>query len=104
MTITEKERSALEAYGDVPTPAGDLVLLFNEEVIIELEGGADHWEQLRPFTFLREIGGSAHRVVPAIARPGADLLDSDRTLWAELCEVVREAGVEVGPLQALRAA
>lgn len=102
--ITDKERAALDVYAEEPTAAGDLVLMFNEDVIIELEGGADHWDDMRPFTFLRGLSGAAYRVLPAIARPGADLLDADRRLWAELREVVTEAGMEVGPLQALRAA
>ena len=102
--ITDKERAALAAYAEDPTAAGDLVLMLNEDVIVELEGGADHWDDMRPFAFLRGLSGAAHRVLPAIARPGADLLDADRRLWAELRDIVSEAGMQVGALQALRAA
>ena len=101
---TEKERLVLHAYEEDPVDAGDLVLLVDEAAVVEVAGGADHWEQMDARLLLSELARQPRRVVPCIARPGADLLPADRELWAELHEVGLATGVAVLPLQALPAA
>lgn len=101
---TAKERQALETYEDCPTDDGDLILLLDETMVLEIEGGADHWDQIRPLAFLTQLQGRAQRLLPCIARPGADLTASDRALWAQMREAGGQVGIEVAPLQALRAA
>jgi hypothetical protein len=104
MTTTEKERQVLNAYEEDPVDAGDLVLLVDGLAVVEIAGGADHWEEMDPQVLLTDLARAPRRVVPCIARPGADLLPADRTLWAQLREVGAASGVDVLPLQALPAA
>ena len=94
----------LDAYADDPMPSGDVVLLLDDAVCMEVAGLADHWDsgvRRRTADVLRD---AASVVVLGIARPGADLLPRDRVLWRELQDELQGSRVELAPLQALPAA
>ena len=94
----------LDAYADDPMPAGDVVLLLDDAVCMEVGGLADHWDEQTRRSTAEVLRDTAQKVVLAIARPGADLLPQDRVLWRELSEELRDSPVQLAPLQALPAA
>ena len=94
----------LRIYAEHPLAAGDVVLLLDGLVCLELPGLADEWDdELRHSTshVLRETAGV---VVLAVARPGAGLLPQDHRLWRELHDELRGSQVELAPARALPAA
>lgn len=97
-------KEVLQIYSDEPLDDGDVVLLVDDSVCLELAGLATAWDaELRRSTgrILRE---TASRVVVAVARAGAELLPGDFQLWRELHTELRDSDVELLPLRALPAA
>lgn len=94
----------LDAYADDPMPSGDVVLLLDDAVCMEVGGLADHWDELMRRRTAEVLRDTATKVVLAIARPGADLLPQDRVLWRELQDELQDSPVALAPLQALPAA
>lgn len=96
--------AALRIYADHPLPAGDAVLLLDETVCMEIAGLADHWDDVLRRNMAEVLRETAHDVVLAIARSGADLLPEDYRLWRELHQELRGSDVDLAPVQALPAA
>jgi hypothetical protein len=94
----------LRVYADDPLDDGDVVLLVDDAVCLEVAGLASQWDEVLRRNTGRILRETASRVVVAIARPGAELLPRDYRLWRELHEEVRGTAVELLPVQALPAA
>ena len=94
----------LDAYADDPMASGDVVLLLDDAVCMEVAGLADRWDAVVRRKTAEVLRDTAHAVVLAIARPGADLLPQDRRLWRELHDELAGSRVQLAPLQALPAA
>lgn len=102
--LTERERHCLSIFAEHPMQAGDVAILCDEGVILEIAGMADHWDQLvrdNMAVTLTEVG--VRRAVIAVARPARDLRPSDHVLWAELREELL-GKVRLAPLVAIPAA
>ena len=94
----------LQVYADEPMDDGDVVLLLDSKVCVEIEQLADEWDaQLCRNTahILKETAGTA---VLAIARAGASLTPSDYRLWRDLHQELRDSRVDLKPLLVLPAA
>lgn len=96
--------TVLQAYADDPMPSGDVVLLLDDALCVEVAGLADQWDEVLRSNTAAVLRDTARDVVLAIARPGADLLPQDRRLWHELRQELDGSPVELAPLKALPAA
>lgn len=93
----------LHVYADHPLDDGDAVLLLDDEVCLEIEGLADHWDTVREST-ARIVRDTSTSVVVLIARPERTLRDSDYQLWRDLHQDLRDSDVQLHPVRALPAA
>jgi hypothetical protein len=94
----------LRIYEDDPMEDGDVALLLDSKVCLEVEGLADHWDdEVRVNTagILRE---TARAVLVAVARPRGVLLPGDYRLWRDLHADLRADDITLLPLRALPAA
>lgn len=94
----------LRAYTDDPLEDGDVVLLLDDEVCLEVEQLATRWDDVLRRNTGRVLRDTASRVVVAVARPDAALTPADYRLWRGLHEEVRGTAVELLPVRALPAA
>lgn len=101
--MTKKTKAALKAYDAEPMQDGDVALLIDDGVCLEIEGLANHWDAGVRRNLAAALGPGCARVVMAVARPGRALLASDHVLWAELREELLGCGVELDPVHAVAA-
>ena len=101
--MAKKTKAALKAYDAEPMRDGDVALLIDDGVCLEIEGLANHWDAGVRRNLAAALGPGCARVVMAVARPGRALLASDHVLWAELREELLDSGVELDPLHAVAA-
>lgn len=94
----------LGIYADLPIRDGDVALLLDEKVCVEVEELAAQWDDVLRRNTVQMLRETASRVVVAIARVDAELLPSDYELWRELHQDLRDSGVELLPLRAMPAA
>jgi hypothetical protein len=106
--MTENDRRLAEllcVYADHPLENGDAVLVLDDKVACEIEGLADHWDDvLRRNTARVVVGSTSARVLVLIARPDGVLQDSDYQLWRDLHADLRDSVVQLLPVRALPAA
>lgn len=94
----------LRIYADLPLADGDAVLLLDDKVCMEVEQLAGEWDDVLRRNTAQILRATAKRVLLAIARPGAVLLDSDYQLWRDLHAELRDSEVQLLPVRALPAA
>lgn len=99
-----KLRQALRIYADHPLDDGDVVLLLDDSVCVELEQLADTWDVVLRRSTGQVLRETARRAAVAIVRPDAVLRPSDFQLWRDLHEELRGSDVELLPVRALPAA
>ena len=97
-------RQALRVYADHPLDDGDVVLLLDDAVCLEIEQLADTWDGVLRRNTGQVLRDTARRAAVAIARRDAVLRPSDFQLWRDLHEELRGSEVELLPVQALPAA
>lgn len=94
----------LRIYEDLPLTNGSMAVFTDVDVVVEIPGGADEWG-LEPARTLAEVlAATVTEAQVCIARPGAELLDTDHALWAGLREELRRTPVDLLPLIGLPAA
>lgn len=106
-TTSDPDRIAqvLRVYRDDPVPDGDMVLLLlDEQVCWHVDGLADHWDDEQTESVVQVLTETTSTVLVAVARPQAQLLDSDFALWRDLHAGLRDSPVRLLPLRALPAA
>ena len=101
---TDRLAQLLDVYADHPLDDGDAVLVLDEQVCLEIEGLADHWDDVLRRSTASVVRTTAARVIVLIARTGAELLDSDYQLWRDLHAELRDSEVQLLPVRALPAA
>lgn len=104
MTDDATVNELLQVYADAPMLAGDVALLLDGKVCLEVERLATEWdEQLCRNTaqILRETTSSA---LIAVARADGALLPTDFQLWRDLHQELRDSDVQLLPIRALPAA
>lgn len=104
MTHPDRSAEALRNYCDLPLSEGDVVLLLDDRVCVEVQGLALEWDDVLRRNTAAVVRSTATRVLVAIARPQALLHDSDYRLWRELHAELRDSDVQLLPVRALPAA
>ena len=94
----------LNIYADDPLESGDVLLLLDGKVCMEITGLAAHWDDVLRGNTAGVLRETARSVVIAIARPEAMLLPSDIQLWQDLRDDLLDSDVTLLPVQALPAA
>lgn len=94
----------LEIYADHPLDDGDAVLVLDSKVCLEIEGLADHWDDVLRRNTASVVRSNAGSVLVLIARADAELLDTDYQLWRDLHAELRDSEVQLLPVRALPAA
>jgi hypothetical protein len=105
--MTENDRRLAEllcVYADRPLENGDAVLVLNDKVCFEVEGLADHWDDVLRRRTAEVVRSTSVRVLVLIARPEGVLQDSDYQLWRDLHADLRDSVVQLLPVRALPAA
>ena len=100
---SERLATVLRLYADDPLDDGDAVLLLDDAVCLEIEGLADHWDEVVCGNLASTLRRTASRVVVAIARDGSELRPADFALWRDLHADLGDT-VELLPVRALPAA
>jgi len=101
--ISDKAQSLLAVYDDQPMQAGDVALLLDDTVCMEVEGLADNWSARVRGNLATALRPQCSRVLIAVARPQRELLASDHVLWAELREELLGSGIELLPIRGVAA-
>ena len=94
----------LDVYRDHPLDDGDAVVVIDDEVCLEVQGLADHWDGVLREDTTQALLSTADRVLVAIARPRGRLQERDHQLWRDLQDALGGRGVELLPVHALPAA
>ena len=97
-------QSALRIYAEHPLRDGDVVLLLDDTVCLELEQLTAQWDDVLRQNTGRVLRETASRVVLAVSRTGAQLQPSDFQLWRDLHAELRGSDVDLLPVRALPAA
>lgn len=97
-------QQALRVYAEHPLDDGDVVLLLDDSVCLELEQLADSWDETLRRSTGHVLRQNARRAAIAIARPRSVLQPRDFQLWRDLHEELRGSDVELLPVRALPAA
>jgi hypothetical protein len=96
--------TVLQIYADHPLREGDVALLLDNKLCVEVERLATEWDDVlcrNTASILRE---TTTQVVVAIARRDASLLPRDYQLWRDLHGELRDSDIALHPLMALPAA
>ena len=102
--MTDKTETAIALYDAQPMRRGDVALLIDDGVCMEVEGLADCWDAQLRRNLAATLRAGARRVLIVVARPGRQLLASDHVLWAELREELLDSSVELLPIRGVAAA
>ena len=102
--MTNKTENMLAHYEAEPMQPGDVALLLDDGVCMEVEGLADHWSANIRRNLATMLRPNCARVLIAVARPERQLLASDHVLWAEMREELLGSGVELLPIRAITGA
>ena len=94
----------LDVYADHPLDDGDVVLVLDDQVCLEVEGLAEHWDPLVRRNTAKIVRETSTSVLVLIARPERTLLDRDYQLWRDLHADLRDTDVQLHPVRALPAA
>lgn len=95
----------LSLYAKAPMRAGDAVLVLDGRPCMEIEGLADHWDDVVRRKMAHILCETARgQVMLAIARPDVDLSVEDYRIWRERHQALSGSEVDLLPLQALPAA
>lgn len=94
----------LDVYADHPLDDGDVVLVLDDQVCLEVEGLAEHWDPLVRRNTAKIVRETSTSVLVLIARAERTLLDRDYQLWRDLHADLRDTDVQLHPVRALPAA
>ncbi len=94
----------LKIYADDPLDSGDVLLLLDGKVCMEMTGLAAQWDAVLRSNTAGLLRKTARSIVVAIARPEATLLPSDHQLGHDLRDDLLDSDVTLSPVQALPAA
>lgn len=95
---------ALRVYEAHPLRDGDVVMLLDDRVCLELEQLAAEWDEQLKANTGRVLRETASRVVIAVSRRGARLRPADYQLWRDVHAELRGTDVDLQPVRALPAA
>ena len=101
---SEKTTSALQLYAEEPMEDGDVVLLLDDTVCLEVAGLADHWDEVQRSSVAEVLRQTSSSVVVAVARRGAALTPDDYRMWRDLHADLQGTAVALSPVRALPAA
>ena len=101
---TDRLADLLNVYADHPLDDGDAVLVLDDQVCLEIEGLAQHWDPVVRRNTARIVRETSSSVLVLIARPERVLLASDYQLWRDLHGDLRDSDVQLHPVRALPAA
>ena len=104
MTQNEQLAEVISIYTDHPLEDGDVVLLLDDKVCMEIEQLATEWDDVLRRNLAQVVRSTSTRVLVLIARPDGVLRDSDYQVWRDLHAELRDSDVELLPVRALPAA
>ena len=94
----------LAVYAEHPMRDGDVALVLDEKVCLEVEGLAREWDPVLRANTAEIVRTTSQRVVVLIARRHSRLRASDYQLWRDLHADLRDSEVQLLPVRALPAA
>src|SRR5688500_20325238 len=89
----------LDVYADHPLDDGDVVLVLDDQVCLEVEGLAEHWDPLVRRNTAKIVRETSTSVVVLIARPERTLIDRDYQLGRDLHTDLRDTDVQLHPVR-----
>ena len=94
----------LAVYAEHPMRDGDVALVLDAKVCLEVEGLAREWDPVLRANTAEIVRTTSQRVVVLIARRHSRLRASDYQLWRDLHADLRDSEVQLLPVRALPAA
>ena len=94
----------LAVYAEHPMRDGDVALVLDEKVCLEVEGLAREWGPVLRANTAEIVRTTSQHVVVLIARRHSRLRASDYQLWRDLHADLRDSEVHLLPVRALPAA